>query len=335
MKIDGAQNLACQWCGESGPPDDFECDEVHNAGFWCPGCDGFTAYAAEANDKHRILLLLETGVPDCTEIIPPSKTSLRKQLSPLRYPGGKSKMIDSIYHRLQYDMMDTFIEVFAGGASLGLSLLDAGKIKRLVLNDYDPHVFAFWHTALTNHTYLTDRIMAGLPTMDDFWSAKEVCARQVAAPEEEQAWAFFLLNRTCFSGIVMANPIGGRGGTDEQLRARWNPKTLCKRLDRVAEMAPLIDLRQMDCVELLEAYGYWYKDATLFVDPPYVDKGAALYPTAFTEDDHRRLAWMIESLHTGMPGPDIIITYDDCPLVRELYPLAQVEPITRWYSIAN
>ena len=40
--------------------------------------------------------------------------------------------------------MYAFVEVFAGGASVGLSLLQAGIIQRLVLNDTDPGVYAFW-----------------------------------------------------------------------------------------------------------------------------------------------------------------------------------------------
>ena len=44
---------------------------------------------------------------------------------------------------------------------------------------------------------------------------------------------------------------------------------------------------------------------------------------------------MLNALYTGYGGPDIIITYDDTPLIRELYPLADVEPLRRAYSIAN
>ena len=54
-----------------------------------------------------------------------------------------------------------------------------------------------------------------------------------------------------------------------------------------------------------------------------------------TEHFNLRLADMLNALHAGIPGPDIIITYDDCPEIRELYPFADVEEVQRAYSIAN
>ena len=52
----------------------------------------------EEQKAHRILLLLEQG-GGCREPGTKASTGLRKRLSPLRYPGGKSKLIDFIYAR--------------------------------------------------------------------------------------------------------------------------------------------------------------------------------------------------------------------------------------------
>jgi len=38
-------------------------------------------------------------------------------------------------------------------------------------------------------------------------------------------------------------------------------------------------------------------------------------------------------LYQGMPGADIVITYDDCPLIRDIYPFADVVVVPRSYSI--
>ena len=56
------------------------------------------------------------------------------------------------------------MEVFAGGASLGLSLLDAGVIQNLVLNDLDDGIYAFWHTVLNDPNYLIKNIYSIIPT---------------------------------------------------------------------------------------------------------------------------------------------------------------------------
>lgn len=328
--------LQCRWCGVTGEPDDFELDFQYHRGFWCPDCDGFTAYEEEDNRRHRMLLLLEQGGASMEPAIPFQKevedVTFRKRLSPLRYPGGKSKVIDYIYSRFQNDQLDTFVEVFAGGASLGLSLLDAGVVKSLYLNDADPFVCAFWQTALCNSDYLQKRVSERLPTFSDFDNAKTVLASPDAYCEKEKAWAFFLLNRTCFSGIVSANRLGGQFGTQEQMLARWNQSGLLLRLKRVAEMAPNIHFSSRDCCDYLEDVVYWLPRATLFLDPPYFKAGASLYKSSFTEEDHERLAFSLNQLYVSMPGPDIVLTYDDCPLIRQLYPLADCETLPRCYS---
>lgn len=331
-------NCRCRWCNTSY--EEIEHLDTTADGFFCDMCDGFTYFSEEKNRSHRMLLLLETG--GATSEIPCAAAephmSLRKRVSPLRYPGGKSRVIDQLYARMQGENLDTFVEVFAGGASLGLSLLDAGVIRKLVLNDLDPLVYSFWRTVLTDPTPLLELLHSPAPTIEDFWAAKQFVAgytKYDPSLRGKAASAFFLLNRLCFSGIIKAHPLGGKSGDSKKLLSRWNPAALEKRILRVHELREKIDLHSLDCCELLESIAYWYPAATLFVDPPYVVKGDALYTSSFTEADHHRLADMLNGLYTGFGGPDVIITYDDVALVRDLYPFATMEPLARAYSIAN
>ena len=62
-------------------------------------------------------------------------------------------------------------------------------------------------------------------------------------------------------------------------------------------------------------------------------KGKDLYRRWYEEDDHEQLAFIIQSLYQGIPGADIVITYDDCALIREIYPYAEVVTVSRQYSI--
>ena len=43
----------------------------------------------------------------------------------------------------------TFVDVYCGGGSVGLSLLLSGVVEHLVMNDLDKGVYAFFHTVLT------------------------------------------------------------------------------------------------------------------------------------------------------------------------------------------
>ena len=59
--------------------------------------------------------------------------------SPLRYPGGKSRLASFIKLAIQNLNSEkiTYIEPFAGGAGIALSLLLDGVVEKVVINDYD------------------------------------------------------------------------------------------------------------------------------------------------------------------------------------------------------
>lgn len=325
-----AVRVICQWCGAEGPLNDFEFDNVHRDGFWCPFCDGHTYLSEKANKDRRILLILEskTGpTPICKPIC-----KLQKRLSPLRYPGGKSKIIDFLSGQFRKRQMYAFVEVFAGGASVGLSLLQADIIQRLVLNDTDPGVYAFWNTIKENPEKLLTRLAEKKPTLDDFKHAQEMLDHPERHSSEDLAWSELICNRLGYSGITKAGPLGGWNGTQQQLLARWNASTLSKRIRTIHAMADRITVTRLDAKELLEQSAYWNQRSTCFIDPPYVDQGVRLYREFFKQEDHEDLARMVNSLYQGFHGADIIITYDDSELIRRLYPYADVIEVGRNYS---
>lgn len=312
-----AKDMRCRWCGS----DAYDGIAKDGSGFWCADCDGFTYFSKENNKKHRMLLILETGTgkdPQRRNV-----PGLCKRISPLRYPGGKSRLAEYLIMNAQPWQMDTFVEVFAGGASVGLSLLATGRIRRLLLNDADPDVYAFWKTVFSDPSYLTEKVLKTIPTRDRFFDAKEKLTGNIS--DRERAWYFFFINRTSFSGIQMANPMG-------DITSRWNAERLSARIQQAAAMKENVALYNMDACDFLEQYAYWTDATTLFIDPPYYGKGRLLYPKAFSEEDHIRLADMINSLHTGFGGPDMIITYDQCHEIEALYPWAETQHVGRIYS---
>ena len=73
--------------------------------------------------------------------------SMGKQISPLRYPGGKAKLYPYISQliRQYFDVPPVYCEPFAGGFGLGISLLLNNDVAEVILNDYDYCIYAFWH----------------------------------------------------------------------------------------------------------------------------------------------------------------------------------------------
>ena len=71
-------------------------------------------------------------------------------LSPFRYPGGKSwlrKRVIRWISSLDYRPV-TFIEPFAGGASVGLAVAELALADQVLLVERDPDVAAVWRTIL-------------------------------------------------------------------------------------------------------------------------------------------------------------------------------------------
>lgn len=325
--------LTCPTCGLTAPLEEFEQKE-DNSGVWCCDCQTFIWHNPKDNHQRTIMLLEQKASSLCREEAAPHLSiKFKKRLSPLRYPGGKSKLIDYLSTKIQPNKLDTFVEVFAGGASFGLALLDAGIIKHLVLNDADKNLINFWHEVLYNPSPLINKLQTIHPTHIDYAQAKTVLLSPGSVSSSELAWAYLLTNRLSYSGIQKAGCLGGKSGSEKALLARYNPKALEKQITHLTSLKEHITLANQDYKEIIERY-YWDDKATLFIDPPYYKQGKALYNLYFTEDDHRTLATLIQSLTLEFPNcADILITYDNDPFIQNLYWFMNTTQINRTYSI--
>ena len=90
--------------------------------------------------------------------------------SPLRYPGGKSKIAPLIRLIIENDKKQnmTYIEPFAGGAGVALDLLLNGTVEQIVINDYDKAIYSFWRALKESPQDLIDRIQ-NVPLTIDEW----------------------------------------------------------------------------------------------------------------------------------------------------------------------
>lgn len=334
------ENCTCRWCGYSSSKAELSSD-ANEEGFWCPDCDGYT-YFDQGGDIRRMLLLLESK-DDGGNTPSVGKTKLRKRLSPLRYPGGKSKVIDQIYGKLDDARLDTFVELFAGGASLGLSLLEAGKINKLIINDTDVAVSTFWKQVFKSpYTDIVQTLESTPePTLEDFRKARDVV--QDFRENIRNGWiseynnlgfSYLLLNRLSFGGIG-ERPICGWSGTNEELRQRWNPAELIKRIHTIRAMEDRIEVTNKDAIGFFTDVAGWLpRDSTVFVDPPYTVAGLRLYKETFA-GKHEELAMTLNSFFCSWPGPDIILTYDDCEMIHRLYPYAETSRLQTSWSIGR
>lgn len=316
--------MRCRFCGYEGSIPDFEEDYLHHAGAWCPDCDSFNLFD-EAKEKSRIYALyledIRTGsVLKCRKKIP-------QYVSPLRYPGGKTRLIPYVAAILP-KTVTRFVEPFAGGASVGLSLLSAGLVKEVIINDADKNVTALFRQIIDNPDWLIKQIMAAAPGRDTYFRYRESLLNQSVLDDSERAFRLLYCNRLAFSGILFANPMGN-------MEKRWNPETLCKRIRHIYNLKDGITVTQEDAMDVIEEE-YWRGDNTfLFIDPPYFKQGKRLYRKAYETDDHINLAWLTESLYRELPGSHMMITYDNAEEIKKLYGLADIHIIKPAYCLTR
>lgn len=320
--------FVCDFCGSEYAT--LNGIDYSDEGFFCDECDAFT-YFENHHDRHFLKLFLEenntkTKEQDCN-------IKFNKRLSPLRYPGGKSKLLPLFYQTINKNKAKVFVEPFAGGCGVGLALLEEKIIDHYIINDFDYGIYALFSVIKDNPELLISKIKSHTPTHEDFYKAKsKIKSNYQNCRLIDAAWSLLIANRLSYSGIVKANPLGGKTGAYEDLLSRWNTNDLIKRITKIHSLSDQITVTNQNALEVIEHY-YWKPQTTIFIDPPYYKKGKQLYTHYFNETQHRELSELLFSLSTGFPGADIILTYDNEDYIKDLYWWTPTQNIHSHYSI--
>ena len=249
--------------------------------------------------------------------------------SPLRYPGGKHRLAGFIQLAIQnLNMPDcTYVEPFAGGAGVALSLLLDGTVNRIVINDYDKAIYSFWRAVRQEPTSLIDLIQNTPVTIDEWHRQKEIYLTSTAY-SLDLAFATLFLNRTNRSGILNAGPIGGYAQDGEwKLDVRFDKEAIIAKIELIAKERERITVYNKDIISLLRNYVPLLGDNLFFYfDPPYYNKGQKLYKNFFTPQD---------DVITNEIASPWIITYDDVSQIAKMYSDYEMRHFDLTYSAAN
>lgn len=248
-----------------------------------------------------------------------------RNASPLRYPGGKWR-VAPFFERLialNFEHPPVYIEPYAGGASLALSLLLSGKVSEVFLNDLDPAIHAFWYSIL-KHTDNFIELLNSTPVTPSEWRRQKILyADGHAASRLKLGFATFFLNRTNHSGILNAGMIGGKDQTgDWKLDARFNRSELLSRIKKIAACRDRIHLSNRDAGEFVNDHNR-SKRKLMYLDPPYYHAGQRLYLNAYRPGDHAQLRDKVLKLRCNW-----VVSYDDLPEIRNLYKMQKSRRLT-------
>jgi DNA adenine methylase len=240
-----------------------------------------------------------------------------KSASPLRYPGGKWRF-GHFFERiiaLNFRRPPTYVEPYAGGSSLALSLLFSGAVAEVFLNDLDPAIFAFWKSVVGHADTFIRLIETTAVTPREWRRQKTIYESGLAAGTLKLGFATFFLNRTNHSGILNGGMIGGKRQLGEwKVDARFNRSELVRRVRRIAAQRHRIHLSNLDAEEFVAGHNTRSKQKLIYLDPPYFCAGQRLYLNAYLPEDHSQVRNNVLKLSCKW-----VVSYDDVQPIRNLY----------------
>ena len=254
--------------------------------------------------------------------------------SPLRYPGGKSRALKQILPRVPLNISE-FREPFVGGGSVFFAIrsLFQDRIKSYWINDLNYDLYCFWKEVRDNapdlvamlretHTTTTD----GRALFEELTEAKdELNQNRNALSEFQRAVRFFVLNRITFSGIVDSG-----GYSQSAYEKRFTDSSI----ERVKNISPYLAGTKITNGDYTEALCQDGNNVFIFLDPPYwkatESKLYGVRGTLHTTFDHAQFAENMRKCRHKW-----LITYDDSPVIRELFAFAEIQEWTLQYGMNN
>ncbi len=244
--------------------------------------------------------------------------------SPLRYPGGKSRAVETIA-KLIPDF-DEFREPFLGGGSLFIYAKQRFPNKKFWINDIYFELYKFWEMTQKDVDALIDKIYEW---REKFFDGKELHKFLNENLERfndlERAAAFFIYNRITFSGTSLSG-----GFSQHAFTGRFTESSI-QRLNKFAEVINGSKITNLDYEKVVNEKG---ENVFIFLDPPYYSATkSALYGkngNLHKGFDHERFARTMQNCPHKW-----LITYDDNQFIRELFSFANITAWSLTYGMRN
>lgn len=248
-------------------------------------------------------------------------------ITPLRYPGGKSKALDQILPLLPQDIGE-FREPFLGGASVLLAVrkLYGKRISRYWANDLNSDLVHFWRTLRDMPEELAQQVQSFRDSTSDGRVLYSFLRDdQNMRSDFDRAVRFFIMNRITFSGVMDSG-----GYSDQAFQKRFTQSSI-ERLHRAAHYLGGVEITHGDYEVLLQAPG---ENVFIFLDPPYwkatKSKLYGVKGDLHTSFDHERFAAAIQACKHRW-----LITYDDSEKIRSLFSFAHIIEWELQYGMNN
>jgi len=232
----------------------------------------------------------------------------------LRFPGGKFYGLKKIHPFLQVEHKE-YRESMVGGGSVFLGKKPASEINWI--NDKDENLINFYKVIQRE-----DQKLELYELLENQIASKQKHAEIKVMKSKnkiEQAFKFFYLNRTSFSGI-MVSPRWGYMLGSSVTPDRWK--------DIIEPVSKKLEHTKITCFDFRKVINAKTKfhdhEVLIYVDPPYYDASKNIYRKSFTKKDHSDLCQTLKKCPYKF-----VLSYDESEDVREMYDWAKVED-SKW-----
>lgn len=235
--------------------------------------------------------------------------------SPLKWAGGKSKLMNKIEEVYNKDFFwnsekYTYIELFGGGGSSWLFVLQHYSPKRVIVNDINPNVINLWRciqnypialceeleSIVSNYLYFDwdGRKKFFLDLRKSFNEKKDLLTG--INTDVRMAAEFLFLNKTCFNGLWRTNskgefntPFGKPTNLDR------NPNIYDK--NNIILLSNWVKDVEFVCVDYKDVIGDDVNgDVLVYMDPPYRGTWTDYSKESFGEQEQIELSYYMKEL---------------------------------------
>ena len=238
--------------------------------------------------------------------------------SNIRWAGGKSKMIP-ILDKYMPTKIDNYLEIFTGGASVLLHVIQKYKPQQVIANDINSNLINYYKNIQNN----SESIISKCKEIKEKYN-KDSFKEKFDKLDIKKAEEFFIKNKTSFSGLnTTYSPLA----YDKNFT--YNSIKNIKDISNVIQQVNFINQDFKDIKKEI-------KDFFIYLDPPYYSnskKGLYGEKGKLHKDfDHIALYEWIEK---NKEHNKIMISYDDCQYIRELYKDYYIYNFDFYYSMTN
>lgn len=238
--------------------------------------------------------------------------------SNLRWPGGKSKMVN-ILDQFMPKKINKYMETFVGGGSVLLHIIQKYDPYKIIANDIDKNLITYYKDVKDNPQSIIKECMKikSKYNSDDFKKIFDTM-------NGTNAYSFFIKNKCSFSGL-----------NNNYSRLAYEKNFTINSINKINDISNII--KNVEFINRdFEDIDLDLSDYFIYLDPPYYsNKEKGLYGKKGKLHKNFNHELLFEWINYYSKDNKIMISYDDNEYIRNLYKDYNIYDFDFVYSMTN